>query len=134
MITQLRAIREALADMDASDKDEVRLVVDRCCDELDDLIEAEEAADAEQVTTLVAPDDDLELVQCEGCPTLLDADKCKRDVDGCPLCDDCHAGAPKVRWDGSDWVPAEPEDRVVDLMAALEESVQAAREARDARR
>lgn len=50
--------------------------------------------------------DDIELVRCEGCPTLLDDDRCKRDVEGSPLCDDCWDDAPKVRWDGEEWVNA----------------------------
>ena len=33
--------------------------------------------------------DDLLLVECEGCPSLLNGDSCKRDVEGCPQCDDC---------------------------------------------
>lgn len=55
MIAQLVSIREALADVDASDSEEVGKVVDLICDELDDLIADERSADAQVVTELVAP-------------------------------------------------------------------------------
>jgi hypothetical protein len=60
MLTELVAIRRALADIDASDKEEVGSVLDRVTCDLDDLIAAEEAAEAEPVTQLVDPDNSLD--------------------------------------------------------------------------
>lgn len=41
-------------------------------------------------------DRDLGLVNCEGCSALLDADSCRRDIEGVPLCDECWSGLPAV--------------------------------------
>ena len=51
------------------------------------------------------PDDaDVEIVKCEGCSTLLDADHCFYDVECTPLCEQCRQYATLVVWDGEDWV------------------------------
>lgn len=64
MLNELRKIRDALSDMDCSDRDEVVEVMGWTTDLLDELIAEEEAADAEPAVTLRPPDD--RLVFCEG--------------------------------------------------------------------
>lgn len=58
-------------------------------------------------------DDAVVLVQCEGCPTLLDAEHAVIDIGGCYLCDECAAEAPKVcpTCEGDCYVDADPSDR-----------------------